>query len=237
MLSKRFGIGESPNDARLQFDARKQETGEKLDTFLDHLEALRIKAAPGESIKTRHLEIMRNFMTGLLDEELQQSLFTSYTGEYYTDNPPTVEQIRSKCHDYLTLRRVNRRKGQNEQPSQNAKTTMPANWTTPDVSQAKTLTSQNANFGHGQQHVQINNQSQNRNNEKGAPFDRSKYACFACGELGHVAKNCSGYRKSLCRMGYGPPPELNDPDELSKFYKAIIRMAPIHCFTAWKRAI
>ena len=95
LLSKRFGIGESPNDARLQFDVRKQETGEKLDTFLDHLEALRIKAAPGESIKTHHLEIMRKFMTGLLDEELQQSLLTSYTGENYTDNPPTVEQIRS----------------------------------------------------------------------------------------------------------------------------------------------
>ena len=52
LLSKRFGIGESPNDARLQFDVRKQETGEKLDTSLDHLEALRIEAAPGESIKT-----------------------------------------------------------------------------------------------------------------------------------------------------------------------------------------
>ncbi len=55
LLSKRFGIGESPNDARLQFDTRKQEVNEKLDNFLDHLEALRIKAAPGESVKTRNL--------------------------------------------------------------------------------------------------------------------------------------------------------------------------------------
>ena len=90
MLSKRFGIGEYPNDARLQFDVRKQESDERLHTFLDHLEALRIKAAPGESIQTHNLEIMRKFMTGLLDEELQLSLLTSYTGEYYTDNPPTV---------------------------------------------------------------------------------------------------------------------------------------------------
>ena len=44
LLSKRFGIGESPNDARLQFDTRKQEVNDKLDNFLDHLEALRIKA-------------------------------------------------------------------------------------------------------------------------------------------------------------------------------------------------
>ena len=33
LLSKRFGIGESPNDARLQFDTRKQEVNEKLDSF------------------------------------------------------------------------------------------------------------------------------------------------------------------------------------------------------------
>ena len=71
LLSKRFGIGESPNNERLQFDVRKQESGEKLDTFLDHLEALRIEAAPGETIKTRNLEITRKFMTGLLNEELQ----------------------------------------------------------------------------------------------------------------------------------------------------------------------
>ena len=71
MLSKRFGIGECPNDARLQFETRKQEVDEKLDNYLDHLEALRVKAAPGEPVKTRNLEIMRKFMTGLLDEELR----------------------------------------------------------------------------------------------------------------------------------------------------------------------
>ncbi len=110
LLSKRFGIGDSPNDARLQFDVRRQAPDEKLATFLDHLEALRIKAAPAESVKTRNLEIMRKFMVRLQDEELQQSLLTSYTGEYYL--PPSVEQIRSKCHDCITLRRVNRKKNQ-----------------------------------------------------------------------------------------------------------------------------
>ncbi len=33
LLSKRFGIGESPNHARLQFDTRKQEITERLDNF------------------------------------------------------------------------------------------------------------------------------------------------------------------------------------------------------------
>ncbi len=173
-------------------------------------------------------------MTGLLDEELQQSLLTSYTGEYCTDNPPTVEQIRSKCHDYLTLRRVNMRKGQNEQPTQNAKTSAPTNWTTPNVSQTRTSTPQKAIFGQNQQVVQTSNQFQNTN--AGAWFDRRKYACFTCGELGHVAKNCSGYRKTLCRMGYGPPPELNDPDELrANSTKQPFAWLQYIASTAWKR--
>ncbi len=93
LFSKRFGIGASPSDARLRFDEGKQQPNEKLDTFLDDLEALRIRAAPQEPLKTRNLEIMRKFMTGLLDHELHQSLLTSYTGEYYTADPPTVEEI------------------------------------------------------------------------------------------------------------------------------------------------
>ncbi len=99
MLLKRFGIGASPSDARLRFDERKQQPNEKLDIFFDELEALKIRAAPQEPLKTRNVEIMRKFMTGLLDPELHQSLLTSYTGEYYTANPSTVEEIRSKCHD------------------------------------------------------------------------------------------------------------------------------------------
>ena len=42
LLSKRFGLDESPNVASLQFDNQEQEVNEKLDKFLDHPEALRI---------------------------------------------------------------------------------------------------------------------------------------------------------------------------------------------------
>ena len=239
LLRRRFGIGDSPNDARLQFDVRKQEPNEKLDTFLDHLEALRIKAAPEESIKTRNLEIMRKFMTGLLDEDLHQSLLTSYTGEYYyTDNPPWVEQKRSKCHDHLTLRRVNsnRRKAHAEQLTGNNKPIVPTNWTTPKVQQNKSW--QNA------WHTQITNQTSNvqiqsgsharnqiQNNTNFKPlFDKSQFRCFACGEMGRVHKECANYRKALCKMGYAPPDHINDPDEITKYYKAVIRVAPLHCF-------
>ncbi len=44
-------------------------------------------------------------MTGLLNSELQQSL-TSYTDEFYTANPPKVEEMRSKCHDYMSPRKI-----------------------------------------------------------------------------------------------------------------------------------
>ena len=70
MLSKRFGIGASPSDARIRFDERKQQPNEKLDTFLDNLEALRIIVAPEEPLKTRNLEIMTKCMIGLLDHDL-----------------------------------------------------------------------------------------------------------------------------------------------------------------------
>ncbi len=127
LLLKRFGIGASPSDARLRFDERKQQPNEKLDTFLDELEALRITAAPEEPLKTRNLEIMRKFMTGLHHPELHQSLLTSYTGEYYTANPPTLEEIRSKCYVYLTLRRIN---GNHRVPQNSAAST---NQSTPNA--------------------------------------------------------------------------------------------------------
>ncbi len=84
-----------------------QEANEKLDSFLDDLEALRIRAAPDEPLKMQNLEIMRKFTTCLLHPELHQSLLASHTGEYPTAKPLTVEEIRNKCHDYLTLRRIN----------------------------------------------------------------------------------------------------------------------------------
>ncbi len=83
LLLKRLGIGASPSDVRLRFDERKQQPNRKLDTLLDELGALRIRAAPEEPLKTRSLENMRKFLTGLFDPELHQNLLTSYTGGYY----------------------------------------------------------------------------------------------------------------------------------------------------------
>ena len=117
LLAKRSGIGESPNDAQLQFGTRKQEV------------KVRIKVAPGESVKTRNLEIMRNFMTGLLDHELPHSL-------HYTENPPTVEQIRSMCPDYLILGSVNsRRRVPGHHSTHGTKPNVPTNWTNPNTNQ------------------------------------------------------------------------------------------------------
>ncbi len=31
-------------------------------------------------------------------------------------------------------------------------------------------------------------------------------------------------------MGYAPPKHINDPDEITKYYQAVIRVAPLHCF-------
>ena len=151
LLLKRFGIGASPSDASLRFDERKQPPNEKLDTFLDELEALRIRAAPEEPLKTRDLEIMRKFMTGLLDPELHQSLLTSYTGEYYTANPPNVEEIRSKCHDYLTLRRIN---GSHRAPQKSISSTnqsTPSTWVNPpSISAGQKPTSNRSNVNQAQ---------------------------------------------------------------------------------------
>ncbi len=69
------------------------ESKNQTKSLLNQLEEHRIQAASEESIKTRNLKIMRKFMTGFLDGELQQSLLTSYTGEFSTDLPATVVQI------------------------------------------------------------------------------------------------------------------------------------------------
>ncbi len=182
-------------------------------------------------------------MTGLLDDELRQSLLTSYTGEYYTDNPPTEEQLQSKCHDCLTLRNVNsnRRRLQGDNSTQSAKPNLPTNWTNPNTNQNRTVAqntgySQNSGYNQSsQQNVQNQVSSQRSQIQKQSyvskpPIDRSNYNCFACGELGHVQKDCGSYRKTLCRMGSGPPAEICDSDEISRFFAAAIRVAPLYCF-------
>ncbi len=173
-------------------------------------------------------------LVGLQDEELRQSLLTSYTGEYFTQNPPTVEQIRSKRHDYMTLRRVNRKRNHEGTNNQATKQQTPSNWTTPNASHNQVNQSKpSATYSSPQQPIQSNiatgQQGQGQVNYK-APIDRSTWKCYACGELGHTASRCPGYRKSLCKMGYGPPPGVNDPDALDKHYAAVVKLAPLHCF-------
>ena len=96
MLLRRYGDGPSSSAARLQFDVGKQNQGEKIDTYLDDLEGLRIRGHPEETVETRNWEISKKFMRGLLDERLQFAM-----------NPPTVEELRAKCRDFLTMMSVN----------------------------------------------------------------------------------------------------------------------------------
>ncbi len=48
--------------------------------------------------------------------------------------------------------------------------------------------------------------------------------------MGHVQKECANYRKALCNMGYAPPDHINDPDGITRYYRAVMRVAPMHCF-------
>ncbi len=69
MLLRRYGDGLSSSAARLQFDVRKQNQGENIDTFLDDLDGWRTRGHPDETVKTRNWEISKKFMAGLLDEK------------------------------------------------------------------------------------------------------------------------------------------------------------------------
>ena len=73
MLLGRYGDGPSSSAARLQFDVRRQNQGEKIDTYLDNLQGLRIREDPDETVKARNWEISMKFMTGLHDEKQQAS--------------------------------------------------------------------------------------------------------------------------------------------------------------------
>ncbi len=109
MLLRRYGDGPPSSAARLQFDMRRQNQGEKIDTYLDDLAGLRNRGHLDETVKVCNWEISKKFMTGLQDENLQHSLLTLYTGEQFAKDPPTVVELRANCRDFLTMMSVNQR--------------------------------------------------------------------------------------------------------------------------------
>ncbi len=174
-------------------------------------------------------------MTGLLDPEVHQSLLTSYTGEYYTANPPTVEETRSKCHRYLTLRRIN---GSHRAPQKNTATNhaTPGAWVNPPSTSMNQKPSSNQNnVNQTQASVQSGSTEFSQSHSK-APIDRSNWTCYACGALGHISRDFKAYRKTLCKMGFGPPKELTDPDEIDKHFAAAIKLAPCNVSTVSVKA-
>ncbi len=46
----------------------------------------------------------------------------------------------------------------------------------------------------------------------------------------HIARESKPYRKTLCNMGFGPPKELTDPDDIDKHFAAALKLAPLQCF-------
>ena len=174
MLLRRYGDGPSSSAARLQFDVRKQNQGEKIDTYIYDLEGLRIRGHPEETVKTRNWEISKKFMTGLLDEKLPHSLLTLYTGEQFALNPPTVEELRAKCRDFLTMMSVNPR----NQISQNQGSGyQKSSQVTNSVQQSAPNVKDAAQLGNNNNWTQAS-----KNNVINLNRDRGSRACFSCGE-------------------------------------------------------
>ncbi len=138
---------------------------------------MRIRGHPDETDKTRNWEIFKKFMIGLLDEKLQDRLLTLYTGEQFAMNPPTVQELRATCRNFLMMMSVNPR----SQPSQNQgsryqKSTQMTGATQPPASNAK----------NGAPSSKINWTQAPEGNLINLNTDRGNRACFSCGEEGHI---------------------------------------------------
>ncbi len=75
------------------------------------MEGLRNRGLPDETgnWELRNWEKSQKFMTGLQDEKFQHSLLNLYTVEQCARGLPTVEKLRAKCRDFLTMTYVNQR--------------------------------------------------------------------------------------------------------------------------------
>ncbi len=152
---------------------------------------------------------------------MQHSLLTLYNGEQFAMNPPTVEELRAKCCDFLTMMSVNPRNQTSlNQGSNYQKSSQITGATQPPASNAK-----------DEAPPSNNNWTQvSEGNGINLYRDRGNRACFSCGEKGPYMRGCQAQRASLTKMGYVPPPDMVDPQELNAYYKKVLEMAPLKCF-------
>ena len=151
-----------------------------------------------------------------------RSLLTLYTGEHFAINPPTVEELRAKCRDFLTITTVNpRNQTSQNQTSGYQKSTQMMNNVQQSVPNVKDTAQSSGNNNNWTQAPKSNVINLNR--------DRGNRACFSCGEEGHYMKECQAQRASLNKMGYAPPPDMVHPLELSANYEEVLKIARLKC--------
>ncbi len=162
---------------------------------------------------------MREFkeVYGLLDEKLQHILLTLYTGEQFALNPPRMEELRAKSRNFLTTMPVNpRNQSSQSSPAGYQKSTQATNVAHSSGTNAKDGVPSKNNWT---QAPKVNIVSMNR--------DRGSSAFFDCGEEENYMKECRAQRASLNKMGYAPPPDMMDPQELDAYYKEVSKFTAL----------
>ena len=118
LLSRSFGVGAGRVQMKNSVATRDRRARASIIKCLDELERISSRGYPAKLTEIRRNIIIQNFSARVINQDLQRTLATSYAGERYPENSPTVERLRYFGKNPQNERTIPRRSGTTTHASQ-----------------------------------------------------------------------------------------------------------------------
>ena len=221
LILERWNVRDGMGEAKARFMRRKQKREEDFRTFMDHLTQLRRKGWPRETNDAQREEIFKQFVLGLVDRDLSQYVNNYVAMNYDYDEMPSARELVEICAKRMrvscgTSQQMGGYSGRSYHEDR-------SNW------------ANRSNDRNGRESVERSNQ-RNESQDRSRDNQNSPGACYGCGSLDHLIRDCRQYRVRVVRENKDIPIEevmkINQPDTQG-FWKQQVKQKP-PCFKCGK---